>query len=1089
MSSMQTTGSRRANVFAGVMIAAVALLAFVGPAAAIAAPVFGVSMDHKPGSGIAAGGRAVYSVAVSNEGDTETSGPATVEFSLPPGSGLEVASVTDETTVFYGIPFWDCSVGLDAQTASCTGPNYAGEEEIPIPAGQEACAGTIGVTCRILVTVTADSALQRGTVSPAAKACGGGSAGCGSATDPTPTWLSFDIVEFDSLIVDQSDNPYTQAGGHPYTISAPIEFTSTIGEKETGEAQGAPLPSGNMKDIHADLPLGLVGNPSVALRCTELQLTAKPPACPSDSQVGMVDILSADGSNALFNLPVYNMIPPAGKPAEFGFTAEGLTVVHVVPKVRSNGDYGITVSADDIVSQAIPIVGNRLTFWGVPADPSHDSQRRGPGCNGCASGLPEKAFLSMPTSCAGPITTTLFADSWQNPGAFVTAAAQNQGIDGCNALDFSPSLEARPTTTAADSPSGLDVDLHIPQNDDPLGTAEAHLRDTEITLPEGLVLNPSSANGLAGCSPEQVDLHGGGATNCPDASKVGTVEVDTPLVDHPLPGSVYVATPHDNPFDSLVAIYIVVDDGPSGTVIKLAGEVELDPQTGRLSTTVTDAPQLPFEDFKLHFKSGPGAPLRTPALCDTYATTSSLTPWSAPDSGPPATPSDSYTINQGPNGTACAGSEAARPNTPSLDAGSVSPIARAFSPVVVNLRRDDGTQQFSAVTLSPPPGLLGKLAGIPYCSDAALGAAAASSGKEEQANSSCPAASQVGTVTAAAGAGPAPYHAPGKAYLTGPYKGAPYGLAIVTPAVAGPFDLGTIVVRVALRVDPITTRITAVSDPIPTILEGIPLDVRSVQVRLDRPDFTLNGTSCDPSSFTGTLLSTLGQSAAIASPFQLGECSSLGFKPKLSLRLTGGTRRSDYPALRATLTLPGGSANIAKASVSLPHSEFLAQEHIGTVCTRVQYAAGNGGGAECPARSIYGRAKAFTPLLDYPLEGPVYLRANGGERELPDLVASLGGQIQVDVVGFVGADKRTGGLRTVFAGIPDAPVSKFVLEMRGGKKGLLVNSRNICATVSRATALFDGQNGKVADLRPALKPKCGKGGKAKKQKRPPKPAR
>jgi hypothetical protein len=439
-----------------------------------------------------------------------------------------------------------------------------------------------------------------------------------------------------------------------------------------------------------------------------------------------------------------------------------------------------------------------------------------------------------------------------------------------------------------------------------------------------------------------------------------------------------------------------------------------------------------------------------------------LTPWSGTA---PVTPSDSFAIEGGPGGGPCA----AYPNSPAFVANTLSPIAAKYTPLVVNLRREDGSQQFSAVTLSPPPGLLGKLAGIPYCSEAAIAAAAAKTGKGEQLSPSCPSASRLGTVVAGAGAGPTPYFASGSAYLAGPYKGAPLSMVIVTPAVAGPFDLGAVVVRTALQVDLETTRITAVSDPLPQILQGIPLDIRTIQVRLDRPDFTLNPTSCDPMSFDGQLKSVLGQIAPLQSRFQAAECSNLGFDPKLSIALSGKTKRTGNPALTATLTYPQGAyANIASASVALPHSEFLDQAHIKTICTRVQFAAD-----ACPKGAIYGKAKATSPLLDAPLEGPVYLRSSSNP--LPDLVVDLRGQIHAALVGRI--DSINGGIRTTFTSVPDAPVSKFILQMRGGDKGLLENSRNLCKGTNRATAIFTGQNGKVKAMRPALKASCGRGKK------------
>jgi len=715
----------------------------------------------------------------------------------------------------------------------------------------------------------------------------------------------------------------------------------------------------------------------------------------------------------------------------------------------------------------------------------------------CPAATPTQAqdspLLSMPSSCTTELPLDAEADSWADPGVFHQRATffsdQNDeptATAGCNGLSFSPSLKARPTTNVADSPSGLEVELKIPQTSSLNARATAHLKKAVVTLPEGLVLNPASGNGLAGCDSNQIGIDpGSGVANgnpvsCPAASRIGAVEVTTPLLDHPLPGSVFIATPHDNPFDSLLAIYVVIDDEPTGTLVKLAGHVVPNPQSGQLTTTFDQSPQLPFSSFKLNFFGGAYAPLRTPATCGAYSTTSQMTPWSAPDSGPPATPHDDYAISQSPSGS-CASSESALPNSPSFDAGSASPIAAKSTPFVLHLRRNDATQNFSAVNVSPPPGLTAKLAGTEQCSDAALATAASKSGRQEQASPSCPPSSEVGSFLAGAGAGPAPYYAPGKLYLTGPYKGAPLSFAFITPAVAGPYDLGTVVTRAAVYLDSTTGRVTTVSDPLPRILQGILLDIRSVDVSLDRPDFARNGTSCDPLSVDGTLISTLGQIAPLSERFQLGECGRLAFKPKLSIRLFGATKRGGHPALRGVLRMPAGAANIAKASVALPHSEFLDQAHIGTVCTRVQFAEGAGNGASCPAASIYGQATATSPLVDYALQGNAYLRSSN--HQLPDLVVALHGPpsqpIAVNVVGRV--DSVKGGIRTSFEGVPDLPVSTFVLNMAGGRKGLLQNSTNICKSANQATAVLEAQNGDAIELTPALR--NGKCAKPKRHKR------
>jgi hypothetical protein len=518
-------------------------------------------------------------------------------------------------------------------------------------------------------------------------------------------------------------------------------------------------------------------------------------------------------------------------------------------------------------------------------------------------------------------------------------------------------------------------------------------------------------------------------------------------------------------------MYLVIDDPESGLFIKLPGKIDPDPKTGQLTVSFPQNPQTPVEDLEMHFFGGTHAALKTPSTCGVHAVTSAMTPWTAPE-GETKTPSSSFTLTNGPDGGACPQAGAAAPNQFSFTAGTTERTAKAFAPFNLKLSRADGTQQLKQIEATLPKGLLGKLAGIPYCSDAALASASSKSGHSEQSSPSCPAASQVGSVDVGAGAGATPFYASGKVYLAGPYKGAPLSLAVVTPAVAGPFDLGSVVVRNALDVDPETAQVKAVSDPLPMILRGIPLNLRSVALKMDRPDFTLNPTNCDPMSIAGQATSVFERNVALSSPFQVDECARLGFKPKLSLNLKGGTKRGSHPALTAVLKARPGDANIGRTSVALPHSEFLAQNHIKTICTRVQFAA-----STCPAGSVYGKARAFSPLIDQPLEGPVYLRSSS--HALPDLVVALKGQIDVDLVGRI--DSIKGGIRTTFEQVPDAPVSKFVLRMQGGAKGLLENSRNLCKSTHKATVEMDAQNAKSYDTRPELGNGCGKARKGKKK--------
>ena len=613
------------------------------------------------------------------------------------------------------------------------------------------------------------------------------------------------------------------------------------------------------------------------------------------------------------------------------------------------------------------------------------------------------------------------------------------------------------------APSGLEFNLHVPQNEDPEGVATPELKEAVVKLPKGLSLNPASGEGLTGCSEAQIGLHSEEAAHCPEASKLGSAEVHTPLLHEPLDGFLYLATPHQNPSHSLLAGYIALEG--QGIKIKLPGSFETDPVTGQITARFTENPQLPFEELKLDLFGGARGALRTPATCGSYETSTSLTPFSAPESGPPATPSSSFETSAAENGGPCPTSAGAEPNAPRFRAGTESTQAGAYSPFSLRLVREDGSQEVKGLETTLPKGLIGKLAGISYCPEAALAAAAAKSGAAEAASPSCPASSELGTVEVGAGAGPTPINVPGHAYLAGPYKGAPLSLAIITPALAGPFDLGTVVVRAALYVNPETAQITAKSDPIPTILQGIPLDLRSITLKLSRPNFTLNPTSCDESAFTGSALSVLNAAAPLTQRFQVGGCPALAFKPKLALRLKGATKRAQNPAFTATLTMPSGGANIAAAQVTLPRSELLDQSHIKTICTNVQFNAD-----QCPAASIYGKARAITPLLQAPLEGPVYLRSSS--HELPDLVADLEGQIDVVLDGHI--DSIKGGIRNTFEAVPDAPVSKFTLEMQGGKKGLLQNSTNICKAPQKASVTLTGQNGKSTEASPLLKASCPK---------------
>jgi hypothetical protein len=923
-----------------------------------------------------------------------------------------------------------------------------------------------------------------------------------SLAHAAPAHAAFGIAAFDGEVTaDVGGSTFTQAAGHPYAASTTIKFNT-----HDDLAQRYVVPDADVRSVKVDLPPGFVGNPlATPTRCKAAELIGledpNQSTCPLSSQVGLAAVkVSSSPTLAKGALvPIFNMEPSPGQPGAFAFNVLGVPV-RLVGKVRSDGDYGLSVHVSQI-SQGLPVLATTATFWGVPSDHSHDAERGyGPfpfSSFSCASlnfdfgvpcsnptDAPRMAFLTNPSSCTAPgvgLETRLRVESWEQPSGsdeasfFSHQPAPDEdtqiGPTDCNVVPFQPTADLKVIPRETDASTGLSFDVNVPDtgilNAD--GIAQANVRRVVVTLPKGMTINPSQAVGLDACTPaqyagEEVSFHPDPSKGCPPGSKIGSVEVRTPLLEEVLSGDVYVAQQDDpattahgseNPFDSLIALYIVVKDPERGIIVKLAGKVELDAQTGQIVSTFNDIPQLPFSQFSLKLREGSRAPLIMPSTCGTYAVLAELTPWS---SNVPTRLTRSFAIDQGCDKHA--------QFTPQLSAGTANPAAGQFSPFSLRVTRPDGQQNVSRLDATLPLGLTAKLAGIALCGDA------------DAATGNCPPASQVGTTTVGAGAGPSPVYVPqpGKAptavYLAGPYKGAPLSLVVKVPAQAGPFDLGTVTVRNALQVNPETAQVTAKSDPLPQILQGIPIAYRDVRVDVDRPDFTLNPTSCDPMEVTSTITSVTGKTANPSSRFQVANCERLAFKPKLALSLSGApTRRGGYPKLRAELTMPKDGANIAKAQVTLPKTEFLENAHIQTICTRVQYAA-----KSCPAKSIYGYAKAWSPLLDQPLQGPVYLRSSS--HKLPDLVASLDGQIHVDLAGRI--DSVNARIRNTFDLVPDAPVSKFVLTMKGGKQGLLVNNTNLCKAKPRAEVKFDGQNGKVHDINPLVKVDCGKRRKGKK---------
>jgi len=873
---------------------------------------------------------------------------------------------------------------------------------------------------------------------------------------------------------------FTQAAGHP-----PVGFTQIIVK------HGAPgeTPVGDLKTVRVDLPVGLSVNPQATPQCV-LAAGQSPATCPPATAVGTSAVTAAVvEALGIFPLgtpvpvppvPVYNIEPRNGEPARFGFSVAGADVfldAGVAWQTDYHEFFTIHVAKLELpvgplnALAAVRLLKNRLVFNGTTG-----------------LGGPGGPFLTTPSTCFDPAqpqfahtySTYLHADSYQEAAPQFPAGSEElespvpKGVKptGCEKVPFAPSVGASAGTNKTDSPDGPTVEVGVPF-DPAAPIAHSNLRVARVALPAGLGLNPSAAPGLQACTNGQF---GKGTTNpvaCPAASEIGTVAIQTPVLPAgALTGKVFLGQQlsRDPASGEEYRVFIDAEAPRFGQSVRLIGNVSANPQTGQLTTVVSEAPQLPFTSVKVHFDGAKGT-LTSPPTCGPNVTSARMTPWSG--TADVNTADKGFTLSAAPGGGPCAKTMAARPFSPGFAAGPKSDEAATFTPFTAHISRADGQQELKGVDVTLPPGATAKLAGVPYCPPSALAAAANRSGAAEKANSSCPDKSQVGVVSVAAGSGAKPLQIAGQAFLAGPYRGAPLSLAVVTPGIAGPFDLGNVVVRVRLIPDPETAQIHAVSDPIPDVFGGAKLDIRSIAVNVNRKEFTLNGTNCSKFATAGALRGggadptnpAAFSAFQVSAPFQATKCQPLRFRPKLNLRLFGATRRAKHPRLRAVLKARPGDANIARASVALPHALFLDQASLGTICTRVQFSAN-----ACPKRSVYGHARAFTPLLGKPLEGPVYLRSSSNT--LPDLVAHLQGQVDIDLVGRI--DSFRGGIRTTFGRVPDVPVSKFTMILPGGKHGLLVASRNLCQKPVKALVRFKGQNGKKVGKRPKVRTPCGK---------------
>ena len=919
-------------------------------------------------------------------------------------------------------------------------------------------------------TTSATAAAARTTSSTAAATLSAG--GSTSAAGLLPGAAGFDATAY-----ADGGGAATQAGSHPYSL----DFTVGL-DQSGGEA--------DLRDLSIALPPGLLLDPAAtsqlcsaadfgAPRASPFESSASGEDCPDRSQLGTLEATTTAGGTRRFGL--FELDPAEGSAFRLGAAPFGRPIVFDA-QLRSDaaGAHFALQAAD--VPESLGLQSLELVLWGTPADASHDTERgdcldeADPGFpwSKCwvadPRNTPPLAFLTLPTACGDPLSFDAVVGSWQGPGSEdATALSRDSGGDpaplaDCASLGFNPTASGQLSVTKASSAAGYVFDLSDddPGLADPRARMRSLIKKAVVELPKGVTLNPSVGAGLGVCTPAQLAnetaLNAPGA-GCPNAARIGDFSVRTPFYTGILQGGIYLAQPDDpasaapgaeNPFDSLLAVYLIAKSADRGLLFRIPGKLTPDPGDGTITATFDDLPQLPYTDLQVNFRSGQRAPLVSPPACGAAATAITLAPWAG---NATATSTGTTQIQTGVDAGPCP--SGTPPFAPAVTAGGVNANVGSYTPYYVHLTRTDNQQEVTSYSLVLPKGITGKLAGIPFCPEADIDAARVNQGAAEAAAPSCPDASLVGHTLTGYGVGQALTYASGRVYLAGPYHGAPLSLVTINSATVGPFDLGTIVIRSAFQVDPLTAQLridSSASDPIPHIIDGIPLHLRDVRIYMDRPQFTHNPSSCVASQLDSTVggsganfaTSADDTTAGATSFFQLLNCRTLGFRPKLGLRLRGGTRRNANPELRATFASRGAKdSNLKDMAVVIPHQMFLAQNHIRGICTRAQFES-----QTCPANSIYGYAVARTLLFDDPLRGNVYLRSAPG-RKLPDLVASLyTGAVHIVVEGRIGPSGN-GGILTKFTNLPDAPLDRFTMTLYGGKRGLLVNSANICATPPR----------------------------------------
>ncbi len=1052
-------GIRALRVFYLGLVTVMGMLACASSAVAVAPPPAWAPVGVSGPTNLPPEGSGVIAVYVQNVGGAANSGgaePLTVTDVLP--AGLVTAGPAEAESGEDWAGAWSCpGSGAGQSTVTCT---FSGA----------LANGLVSPAIRIPVA-TGPATLQPETNIVSAE--GGGAVLPASYEEPvtiSETPAKPGVQVFTAATYNPDGTPATQAGSHP-ALGTSAVFANTI-----RSSLGDIVPAGDPKTIAVDLPPGYLGNPTATPRCPE---GSKDKDCAINTQVGIVQpIISNFGGTSSPN-PLHNVQAPIGYPAKFTFSVYvDAFQINAIASIRTDEDYGATITSPN-TAQISPVYGAFFSIWGNPGDPGHDDQR----CVSvgthieCGSGAGETAFLTVPEDCAlqaaDPPFVKVTFDTWLGIGVFDHQQFPAPAVTGCDQLHLNPNFTFTPEQHTAASPSSFSSDLKVPQERliEPEGLATPELRTVVATLPAGVTLNPSSADGLQTCSSAQIGLRGTNFAEpnrirftksppeCPEASKVGTVELTTPLLEEPLRGDFYLAAQEDNPFHDLLAVYLVINNPLVGIVAKIPGKIEPDPVTGQLTAIFDDTPQLPFDNLKLNFKGGDRSPLATPDTCGTFTTKTRFTPWSAPESGPDTVSEASFEVTSGPGGGPCVNSKAARPFHPGFSAGTTGTTAGAYTPLEFKVTRKDGEQELKGLSFKLPPGLTGSIANVGRCPEAQIAAAETKSGKAEQAGPSCPASSALGSIDSSAGIGNDPIHVGGKLYLAGPYQGAPLSGVVIVPAVAGPYDLGNVVLRAALHIDPVTGQITAVTVGIPNIMKGIPLSIRSARVVIDRPGFISAPTSCERMTITARLTGAGGDTANSADdttststvPFQVGGCDKLAFKPVFHVSVSGKTSRANGASLSVKLAYPkapyGSQANIRSVKVALPKQLPSRLTTLQKACPDSTFEANP---AACPAGSRVGIAKAITPILAVPLEGPAYFVSHGGAK-FPELVVVLQGEgITIDLHGETFISKA-GITSSTFRTVPDQPVTSFELTLPQGPNSALAANGDLCAITQTVT--------------------------------------